>query len=274
MGHGNNEADQGQGKKPPERPHIALAEALTWIAFGDAMGAKKLRAQVEGHRPAKIDSAENRLRKSLCGIDDGVPEVPGFGHFEDRERGLERLNDAWRDLRDRVERGTIKVRGRFTSTYSPADARLAKVVNLTGDILTTFSQFDVSTGGIRRQPIGSPDVLWRNHQQSYDREIEALGDEKRTADGYLEVEVQRVGLLGKGSAARKARAPSVKAGRAPTDEDILAKADEMKARRMDGRTLAGEMRHELGFENVATTQVRELIKGRWKPLGRPKRESA
>jgi hypothetical protein len=66
------------------------------------------------------------------------------------------------------------------------------------------------------------------------------------------------------------RAPSVKAGRAPTDEQILAKADEMKARGLDGRTIAAEMRHEVGFADVATTTVRALILRRWKPGGRPK----
>ena len=67
------------------------------------------------------------------------------------------------------------------------------------------------------------------------------------------------------------RAPSVKAGRPPSDDEILAKADEMKARGLDGRTIAKQMRLEPGFENVATTAVRDLIKGRWKPAGRPKK---
>lgn len=67
------------------------------------------------------------------------------------------------------------------------------------------------------------------------------------------------------------RAPSVKAGRPPSDDKILAKADEMKARGLDGRTIAKQMRLEPGFENVATTAIRDLIKGRWKPAGRPKK---
>ena len=67
------------------------------------------------------------------------------------------------------------------------------------------------------------------------------------------------------------RAPSVKVGRPPSDDEILAKADEMKARGLDGRTIAKKMRLEPGFENVATTAVRELIRGRWKTSGRPKK---
>ncbi|MBT2185556.1 hypothetical protein [Sphingobium nicotianae] len=67
------------------------------------------------------------------------------------------------------------------------------------------------------------------------------------------------------------RAPAVKTGRPPSDGEILSKADEMKARGLDGRTIAKCMRLEPGFENVATTTVRDLIKGRWKPAGRPKK---
>ena len=67
------------------------------------------------------------------------------------------------------------------------------------------------------------------------------------------------------------RAPSVKAGRPPSDDEILAQADKMKADGLDGRTIAKQMRFEPGFENVATTAVRDLIKGRWKPAGRPKK---
>lgn len=64
------------------------------------------------------------------------------------------------------------------------------------------------------------------------------------------------------------RAPAVKRGYPPPDSDILAKADEMKQRGLDGYSIASKMRLEPGFENVATTVVRELIKGRWTG-GRP-----
>lgn len=66
----------------------------------------------------------------------------------------------------------------------------------------------------------------------------------------------------------KKRAPSVKAGRAPTDDHIIAKADEMRARGMTTYLIASSMRLEPGFENVATTVVRDLIKGRYKRTGR------
>lgn len=69
-----------------------------------------------------------------------------------------------------------------------------------------------------------------------------------------------------------ARAPSVKTGRPPSDDDILAKADKMKARGLSGREIAKKMRYEPGYEHVGTTLVRDLTKGRW-PQGRPKKST-
>lgn len=257
-----------------DRPFVSLAEALTWIAFGDAMAPDDLRAQVKGHRPAVTNSPEERLRKFFAGHDEDVPEVPGLGYFQDRQVGLDRLTEAWRQTRDEVDRGTVKMRGRFTPTYSLADARLADAEELTGNLVATFSQFDVSTGGIRRQPEGSPDIMWQDDPHSFDREFDSFGDDARATGGYLLVEVERIGLLGNVSPTSTARAPSVKGGYPPDDEAILDKADEMKARGMNGRAIASAMRLEPGFEDVATVHVRELIKGRWKPGGRPKRKRA
>ncbi len=68
----------------------------------------------------------------------------------------------------------------------------------------------------------------------------------------------------------KTRAPSVKSARPPTDEEILAKADEMKGRGINGRNIAKEMRLEPGFEHTPNETVRKLIKGRYLQ-GRPKK---
>lgn len=179
----------------PSTAYVSLAEVLCWIAFGDAMAPNDLRAQVEGLRPPITDSRKERLRKFFAEQDKDVPEVPGLGYFHDRQMGLDRLTEAWLQLRDEVERGTIKVRGRHSPTYSLAEACMADVVELTGALLATFSQFDVSTGGVRRQPEGSPDVLWQGHPRSFDREFESFGDDMRAAGGYLMVEVVRDGVI-------------------------------------------------------------------------------
>jgi hypothetical protein len=72
------------------------------------------------------------------------------------------------------------------------------------------------------------------------------------------------------TAIEKNRAPSVKSARPPIDEEILAKADEMKARGINGRTIAKEMRLEPGFEHTPNEKVRYLITGRY-DRGRPKK---
>ena len=178
-----------------ERPFVSLAEALTWIAFGDALAPNDLRAQVEGHRPPTTDSPEERLRKFFVGHDEVIPEIPGFGYFHDRWAGLDKLKQAWLQLRKEVDRGSIKVRGRYSPTYSLADACIADVVELSGALLATFSQFDVSTGGVRRQLEGSPDVLWQDDPHSFDREFESFSDDIRAASGYLMIEVERDGVI-------------------------------------------------------------------------------
>lgn len=259
---------------PLRSAYISLAEALTWIAFGKPLSKNELRVQVEGNHPQNTDSTQEQLQKFFSATDDRPTVVSGLGHFEDRDQGLAALSQAWHRLREAVEVGTVTVRGRFTPSYSTPDAHLADVMELNGYILTSFSQFDVSTGGIRRQPQGSPDILWRHHSDSFDREFQAFGDDPRSAEGYLFVEVETSGLVGNNHADRMGRTPAVKKAHAPSDEEIVAKAHEMKAGGMDGRTIAKKMRHEHGFENVGTTHVRELIKGIWKPGGRPKQKGA
>ena len=179
----------------PEVPWVSLAEALTWIAFGDAMAPQDLRAQVEGRCQPITASPEERLKKFFAGYDEDTFEIPGLEYFDDRRAGLAKLTQAWLQLRTGVYRGAIKVQGLYSSKYLFADACMECPSELTGPLLATFSQFDVSTGGIRRQPEGSPDVLWRDDPHSFDRELESFGDDMRAADGYLKVKVERDGVM-------------------------------------------------------------------------------
>lgn len=71
----------------------------------------------------------------------------------------------------------------------------------------------------------------------------------------------------------KNRAPSVKKGRPPSNEKILAKADEMHAQGMKARDIAKEIHKVPGFENVGTVEARALLNGRW-PRGRRKKTEA
>ncbi len=177
------------------RSFVTLTEALTWIAFGVALSPDDLRTQVGGDHPPSTDSPVERMHKFFSGREEDMSGVPGKGYFEDRQRGLRKLTVAWRQLRDAVDRGTVKVRGRLTSEYTIGDAQLANVEELPGDVLATYMQFDVSTGGIRRKPQGSPEILWQDDSYSFDREFEAFGADVRAGDGYLMVEVGSDALL-------------------------------------------------------------------------------
>jgi hypothetical protein len=65
----------------------------------------------------------------------------------------------------------------------------------------------------------------------------------------------------------KERKPSVKKGRPPSDDRILAKADEMHAQGLGSRDIARDISKMPGFENVGTVAARALIDGRY-PRGR------
>ncbi|WP_143066701.1 hypothetical protein [Sphingobium sp. YR768] len=68
------------------------------------------------------------------------------------------------------------------------------------------------------------------------------------------------------------RAPTFKRGNPPSRDAILAKADEMHARGLSTIEIARDMRFEDGFEYVANRDARELIKGRYKRVGRAGRQ--
>jgi hypothetical protein len=189
-------------REPSHCPFVSMTEAITWIAFGQAMTSEQLLRCVEGAQSSDPFYREQRLREFFRIADSQIPELPGFipaapgtGHFVDRECGLRQLQKAWRQIRDAVELKTITVRGSFTKSYSLEKARLSMVSNLNGNTLATFPQFDVTTGGLRRQPEGYPSVMWRDHYQSFDREVDSFLSDPRSGDGYLLVEVWREDLM-------------------------------------------------------------------------------
>lgn len=179
----------------PDKAYVTLSEALTWIAFGDALTTDELRSRVVGLSPTDRGGTEEGLRRFFA--NEREPEVLGTSYFENRDLGLEQLSAAWQSIREEAGNGAVILRGRYTSLYSLVDAHLAADQDLNINLLRTFTQFDVSTGGIRRQPIKSPDVLWPNHSSSFEREFEAFADGDRAADGYLLVEVERESLVKK-----------------------------------------------------------------------------
>lgn len=238
-----------------EAPYVTLAEALTWMAFDDAIAEGDLRSLVE----RQIDHNGKSSR-----------------FFDEREQGLDRIAAAWADLRNWVDRGAVKVRGRYTRYYSEDEAFRSSIRSLSGARLQTFTQFDVSTGGIRRQLRGTPTVLWSEHEQSFDREFERFaenelpnGEKRPASEGYLFVEVETRGLKEQYSPRGSPR----KQGRPPQDEKIREKCDQMHDRGLNTREIAKNIRHEPGFENVSNQLARDLMMGRYPRTGRGKRRA-
>lgn len=182
--------DEVRQRSLSQRTFVTLSEALSWLAFGDAMDSNELSSQVQGVQPISHESNEESLRRFFEESEDFVDDWPGIGHFQERQQGLEKLGNAWLNLREAVEQRQICVRGRYSGTYSLEDARLADVKNLSGNELATFSQFDISTGGIQRRTEGTPEIIWDNHPQAQLRGYQSDPSDQRTIDGYLLVEVE------------------------------------------------------------------------------------
>lgn len=241
-------------KAPDAKTYVTLAEALTWLAFKYAMTAEELRELVE--QQSASGGTASRF-------------------FRDRESGLERLDEAWLRLRDGVDSGVIRIRGRYTRQYSMDEVLRTTSRPLSGARLQSFSQFDISTGGVRRQLLGTPAVLWVEHESSFDREFERFAEsdlsaeyKRPAAEGYLIMEVEREGLM----RLRSSRSSPYKVARAPDDQKVLEKCDEMKERGLTTREIAKQINGELGFEHVSHVQARNLMTGRYPRTGRPKKK--
>ncbi len=239
---------------PPDGPFVTLSEALTWIAFNFSMDNDAL------HEILESDSFSGRVPQEA--LKDAVARFTSLGTAE-----------------------RIALRGKYRARRSE-DARTALTAEIEPIKLADYRQFNYLFDELLH---GSGLTWWRSESGIVDR---LVGDGRK--DGYVGVTVNRSDLmrefpdnsaevvavfppLGQPTIAAPRygmdRAPAVKAGRPPSSDEILTKADEMKARGLNGRTIAKEMRHEPGFENVATTEVRVLILGRWRG-GRPKTKPA
>lgn len=233
--------------------HVSLTEALTWIAFGELIPSDDLRKQIEGDWPVDTECTEERLQRFFSRIEEPRPLVPGFGYFQDRERGLKKLSLAWRGLRRGVGSGAIQMWGRYTSNFTLADARLADAVTLTPEILMVFRQFDVTTGGIRRWPEGSPDVLWENHPSSFGREFASFSGDERARDGYLLIQIATPGLF-----KSYPSDDAIPANRQLNHTQIISRAEAMRAERpgISKGSVAASIVAELG-SNPRTKKPRD-----------------
>jgi hypothetical protein len=237
---------------PPSEIFITLSQAVSWIAFrhsieGSALsaliGIGKLRTLAEADRDTRLDDAITSAMKRLTDLGSG-------GIIEIRGR-------YYRDVLD----DEIRIFTRRIPTVRLADYRWFDTLD---DSL--FRGLGLAWGQDRRELHYPP-----RDEGHYRFVTVKCADLMREfpADPAEPLEGHDVGSAVDGEPLASRRAPAVKCGRPPDDEAILAMADEMKKRGLSGYNIAKKMHLEQGFENTATTHVRELIKGRYK-RGRPK----
>jgi len=123
-------------------------------------------------------------------------------------------------------------------------------------------------GESSRKKTSIPSSIWRMlTEENWDSgSFQALwiGSTVRMAGVmFARADIEAMIPSGRMPTAKNGRAPAVKTAAPPNDDAIKAKADEMKARGLDGRAIAATMRHEPGFEHAGTVTVREAIKGRY-----------
>lgn len=198
--------------------------------------------------------AKEKLGRALAAYNAQLALNKGFGNSR-RWLGLaDKLADAGREYIDQLAEkiGRIASSGDALTAYSTAVESFLQYLD--NEYQAAWDQ----TAPWQRDKAASPPPAWEIARRQLtmavslrEMELEAKSDARAIAPEA------------------PTRAPSVKSGRPPSDDKILAKADEMKARGLSGFAIASQMRLEPGFENVATTHVRALIKGRW-PAGRPR----
>ncbi len=151
------------------------------------------------------------------------------------------------------------------------------------DLIKAIQRGEVGTSGRpdllgRSMPLAADD--WRGSGVTFDHGVAILvSGRDRLTPWAFDVAIKLADListfpeLGLSRHPIRTRAPSVKMGRPPDPDSILTKADEMKARGLGSRQIASRMHLEPGFDQVATTEVRTLLHGRWPP-GRPRKKRA
>lgn len=190
------------------------------------------------------------LAKRYCAGLDGAAHSPGHAQYPEVNAATNRaINDVKAALESGELRAFVNPAGTMEFFLIPAEYWQSVSTDsvLIGEV-SSYPHNGLVPKGIRDKPILLRKDEW------------ATWLSKRDGNASL--------------VSQQDRSPSVKAGRPPADSEIYSKADEMKARGLTTYQISAQMRHELGFENVGTVEVRKMLRGRWKPSGRPKQKGA
>ena len=234
----NSDLSDGEVREPPPRTWITLSEALSWMAFSFSTDSCKLDQCLQFSDPDQVLPARLKLIEKI----DVLTAI--------------------------ASGGSISLRGKYIE-HAGVDERNVRTKAIPAEAFHDFARFDVLYDGLGRGrglarrfapdglDTGMDDLPWPAYHFVKVKRAEFLQYLGSDRDAPLTPPET-------GPATSTGRAPAVKAGRAPSEEDILAMADEMKASGLTGYQLAAAMRFEPGFADVATVEVRALIKGRWK----------
>lgn len=239
---------------PPEKPFVSLSHAVSWIVLRRSCAGpvlSKLLGLGKKQCDTRIDENE-RLDRAIKSAVERLTDL-GLG------RKIEMLGRKYAHVL--ADDGDGKI---LTERIPPRRMADYRGFDSLDDTLFLVPYREVKLGWCRdRQeicsPLGDHFRFVMVNRADLMREFPAETGPHGTFDIAVGSQPQTL-----------ARAPAVKNGRPPNDEAILAKADEMKKCGLDGYKIASTMRLEPGFENVSTTLVRELIKGRY-PAGPPKK---
>lgn len=98
-----------------------------------------------------------------------------FAMFEDREAGIQGLEDAWRNLRLAVGRGALKMRGRRAAAFPskaeavfPGEKAFTETVSITAENLHDFCQIDITECELRYPLPNQESVVWADSQAAAD----------------------------------------------------------------------------------------------------------
>lgn len=284
-----------------------------WLSTGDAQwddGHAWLNLQVHaGNLLDNIATIERRVRRimqpvatpmtSIYAARQANPNLIGNARQQDDNRvavvDAVSLSDCWAELAREFEQADLTA-----DDYEPSQMQLYRSLShgCIDDVeaqrwIKSCIMADKATATLRRAVAVGPEAgglrIWRIHDARelplaptmLERDNIKYGIYKTVERPAPDMQgallwVKRADwdrFMGRSRLAPAGRAPSVKAARPPSDAAILAKADEMKSRGMKAREIASAMRLEPGFENAGTVHVRELIGGRWKPTGRPRKNA-
>lgn len=218
------------------------------VSDADGLLSKRSGHQLPGRSYVTLSEALSWLAFGISLTSEALSTVLEFGSTDAKEKARAQLVNALDLLADIASDGRIRMRGKFVSHPGFGESRLSDQ-EIPAVMFHDFARFDVLSDGLS----SGSGLAWSHSSEGMD-----TASRGRPDAAYRWIKVNRDDLL---AHTKNKRASPYKTGQPPDRQTILDKADEMRARGMDGREISSKMQKEPGFESAYTTLVRETIKG-------------